>query len=495
MSIGFTLVPSSAAASAVFVEQENVRRGVGASLQHKVLLVGQFNTGFTPTANVPQLLQDVADAQTRYGRGSMLAIMAEKAFASGAVGYDVYALPVADNGSGVDATGTIAISGTATGSGTLALTVAGVEVDVAVATGATATAIGDALEAAINANLDLPVTAANVTGTVTLTAKNAGTVGNQIRMYLNRTTGDATPAGLTVTVAAALTSGATDPDISTALGSLDSTWYTEVACPYLGDTEISLVEATGEDRMDPGVKRPFIAFIGYADTRANLLTALGTAGSRTRNSEFSAYIPVFGSPTPDFQIGASFAGLWARHHAGNKVGRPVVGTSLPGVIAGTANELTYSQRDSGVKLGASYTQNAGSSVVAGDTCTTRIETDLGVADDSWRFAVIIPNLQYKINGADITFSSSPFQQAVVISDAVAAAPAFAVRPKTAKAYAIKLVDDWVNQGLTADRETVVAGVTAEIDSANPGRINVLIPDIPSAGLRILAAKIEWDFIV
>lgn len=495
MSIGFTLVPNSAAASAVFVEQENVRRGVSASLQHKILLIGQFNSGFTPTANLPQLLLDVADAQTRYGRGSMLALMAEKAFASGAVGYDVYALPVADNGSGVDATGTIVASGTSSAAGTLALTIAGVEVDVAIASGLAATAVGDAIAAAINANLDLPVTAANVTGTVTVTARNAGTVGNQIKMYLNRTTGDATPAGLTMTVAAALTSGATDPDISTALGALDATWYTEVACPYLGDTEISLVESTGEERMEPGVKRPFVAFVGYTDTRANLLTALGAAGSRTRNSEFSVYVPVHGSPTPDFQIGASFAGMWARHHAGDKVGRPVVGNRLPGVIAGATNELTYAQRDSGVKLGASYTTNTGSSVVAGDAVSTRIETDLGVATDSWRFAIIIPNLQYKINSADITFGSSPFTQAVVVSDAVAAAPPFAVRPKTAKAYAVKLVDDWVGRGLTADRDTVVDGILSEIDAANAGRINVMIPDIPSAGLRILAAKIEWDFIV
>jgi phage tail sheath gpL-like len=242
--------------------------------------------------------------------------------------------------------------------------------------------------------------------------------------------------------------------------------------------------------MDPLVKRPLIAFIGYTDTRANLITALGD-----RNSEFSSFIPVHGSLTPAFEIGASFAGMWARHHAGDRVGRPVVGNVLPGVLAADANELTYGVRDSGIKAGASWTRNIGSRVAAGDTATTRTETDQGVATDSYRFAVIIPNLQYKINAADITFGSSPFVQAVVISDDVAAAPAFAVRPKTAKAYAIQLVDDWVERGLTADRDQVVEGIVAEIHPTNAGRINVLIPDIPSAGLRILAAKIEWDFLV
>ena len=491
MSIGFTLVPSGAAASAVFVEQENVRRGTPAPLQHKVLLVGQYNSGFTPTDDVPQLLQDVADAQSRYGRGSMLALMAAKAFASGAIGYDVYALPVTEDNAAVSAAGTIVVAGVAYEAGSVVFRVAGVQLSAAVASGANVTTIGDSIAAAINANLDLPVTAANAAGTVTVTAKFGGTVGNQIAMALLNTA----PDGLTVTVAAALSSGANDPSLTSAFADLGNTWYTETVCPYLGDTEITAFETLGAARMDPLVKRPLIAFIGYTDTRANLIAALGPAGSRVRNSEFSSFIPVHGSPTPAFEIGASFAGMWARHHAGDRVGRPVVGNVLSGVLAADANELTYGVRDSGIKAGASWTRNIGSRVAAGDTATTRTETDQGVATDSYRFAVIIPNLQYKINAADITFGSSPFVQAVVISDDVAAAPAFAVRPKTAKAYAIQLVDDWVERGLTADRDQVVNGIVAEIHPTNAGRINVLIPDIPSAGLRILAAKIEWDFLV
>jgi phage tail sheath gpL-like len=52
----------------------------------------------------------------------------------------------------------------------------------------------------------------------------------------------------------------------------------------------------------------------------------------------------------------------------------------------------------------------------------------------------------------------------------------------------------VARGLSTNREQIVAGIQAEIDSSNPGRINLLIPDVPSAGLRILAAKLEWAFV-
>ena len=48
--------------------------------------------------------------------------------------------------------------------------------------------------------------------------------------------------------------------------------------------------------------------------------------------------------------------------------------------------------------------------------------------------------------------------------------------------------------VSLDAEPTAANISAEINSGNAGRIDLLIPDIPSAGLRILAAKLEWAFI-
>ena len=487
MAVGFQLTPSSAAATAVFVENQNVRRGVGADLTHRVLLIGQYNSGASPTDDTPQQLLSVADAQDRYGRGSMLAVMAEAAFRSGAIGYEVYALPVADDGSAVAASGDIAVTGSATAAGTLALTVAGVEVDVSVSSGDDATTVGDAIEAAINAKLDLPVTAANTTGTVAVTARFAGAAGNQISMDINRSASDETPAGLTVTVDANLSSGATNPTLTTALGNLGDTWYTEIVSPYLDDTSLTAIESAGATRMGPTVKRPFIAFVGYTDTQANLLTALDD-----RNSEFTAYVPVHGSPTTAFEIAAAAGGWWGRKQVSN-VGRPVYGDRIPGVRAGDDNDLTYSQRDTSVKAGGSYTLNSGSSVLFGDVVSTRTETDAGVATTSYRFVSdYMPGLQLKINDLEITYGSAPFSQATVIDDAAPGGVPNAVRPKTAKSYAIQLVDRWTGLGLTKNRDDVVDGIVSEINSTNAGRIDVMIPDDFALGLRIMAALLEWD---
>ena len=97
----------------------------------------------------------------------------------------VDAIALDDAGSGVDATGTITIVGTATEAGTLTVIVGSErnhKFSVAVADSNTATDVAAAIVAAVNADLDVPVDAANVAGVVTFTAINAGTYGNSIAL-------------------------------------------------------------------------------------------------------------------------------------------------------------------------------------------------------------------------------------------------------------------------------------------------------------------------
>lgn len=497
MAITFNLVPSTAAASAVYVEQEAVSRG-GASPQipHKILVMGQYNSGFSPTVNTPQLILNKADAWTRYGRGSLLSAMIEKALSKGG-GSPVYALPLADDGSAVAATGTLAVSVTTALAGTLAVYVGGVRIPVAVTAGMTDTQIGDAIAAAVNAKLDLPVTAANVTGTVTFTVRWKGEAGNQIQLELNRLDTDETPGGVTVvtTDIGDVVAGATNPVLTTALAAMGDTWFTELVNPYLDATSLTAIESAGVDRADPAVMKMFTHFVGYTDTIANFITALGS-----RNSEWTNYVPVPGSPTPAYMIAAATGAIFARYQQSTP-GRPMKTLTIPDVIAGNESMIPYN--DTVVVAGGSWTiNNEDDTVKIGDLCTTRTTEASGAETTDWRFTIIIPNLQYKIYAALNTFLASPFDRAVVLADGSGRGPTYGVRPSTVKAYGIKLVDDWIERGLSTNRDLIVngdgtgeyPGISAEINSVNPGRIDLLIPDIPSAGLRILAAKIDWAFI-
>ena len=490
--ITFTEIPTNAAASAVFVEQEAVQRSVGSvAIPHKFLIFGQYNSGKTPTDDVAQLVLNKEDAWTRYGRGSLLAAQFEAAQAVFGGIVPIYAMPLADDGGAVVATGTIVVTGTATAVGTLAVYVGGKRIAVAVAVGDAATDVGDLIAAAINADLDLPATAVNAVGTVTFTVRWGGESGNRVKLEVNRLDTDALPAGITtvVTDIGGVVAGATDPDATTAFANLGAVWYTEVAYPYQGDTEILIMEASGAARVNALVRRMFAGFVGYTDTYANFLTAL-----TSRNSEWTTYIPVHGSSTPAYVIGAAGAAVYALVQQ-NTPGRPAKSKVVPGVLAADGNSLTYGEQNAAVLAGGSTTRNLSDGRVALiDLVTTRTETDLGAALDDWRFTLIIGNLQFKSFAIETLFLASPFDQGIVLSDTDVGGPTYGIRPKTVKTFGIALVDDWISRGLSTDRDTIVAGVTAEIDSGNPGRINLLIPDIASAGLRIVAVKLEWAFV-
>jgi len=119
---------------------------------------------------------------------------------------------------GAKAAGTIVITGTATKVGSVRVYVVDDFVDVPISNGMTATLLGDAVAAAVNARAEWPVTAANVTGTVTLTAKQNGLRGNFIRYQVVRFNGDG--LSFTATTDSALANGAASDSNTTAIATL-----------------------------------------------------------------------------------------------------------------------------------------------------------------------------------------------------------------------------------------------------------------------------------
>jgi phage tail sheath gpL-like len=300
MSIVFSSVPANAIASGVFIEQEFKRSTPPGPIPQRVALLGQYNAGKTPVDNVAVNVTSADEVADIAGRGSMAHRMAIKAFGSigaGTVPVDLFPL-AAGVGS---AEATITITGPATSAGALRFYIAGEAVTVAVASGAAQNDIATAIAAAITANLDLPVTAEAATNVVTITAKNAGLAGNQISVLQNIGSGDAagSPAGITAVIVA-MAGGVSDPSIATALANFAGTWYTWVICPYNADASVDLLEAAGDARIDPGVKKPFVGVVGYNGTRANYLTWLGD-----RNSPWTTSVPVDSSPTHPAEIAAA----------------------------------------------------------------------------------------------------------------------------------------------------------------------------------------------
>jgi len=488
--VTFDLVPSNAAASGVFIEQKNVRLGVGGLIAPRsIVMIGQYNDDKTTVVNnIPRRISVAGQEDTLYGQGSMLALSIKRAREGSNGAIPIFALPVAPHGSGVKAAGSLVVTGTASAAGTIALYIGGTKVTHAVVNGATGAAVTAALATTVNAVLDLPVTSAFSSPNLVITAKNAGVVGNTIALALNLESGDATPAGLSISLVQ-LTSGANNPStLQTALDNLGNVFYTDIHCPYVDATSLNILRDFYVTKIAPSVKKPFV---GFAPNNEDYATYLATGTER--NSEAISFVPTFQSNTLSYLASAficGYASLWWQSNPG----RPIRGKAIPGVrVPSTLVNWTYEQKDALVKAGCSTLAiSPDGQFVMEDLVTTRKTNDLGAAVTDLRFTEILSNLQTKIYSMDQVFSASPFINGVVVDDNSTVDLDYAIRPKFCAGTLKKLVDDlWVPRGLTKNRDAVVGSIVAEINSGNGGRIDLSIQDDLAAGLKIIAVSYNW----
>lgn len=219
---------------APFFSVEFTSSGGNNPAQGNALLVGQKLSAGTATADtiviVPSNQEDAL-----FGRGSMLAGMV-KAFKRNNPLATPYVLVLADP-SGTKATGTISVTtATATVSETLQLNVCGAVVNVTVIAGQTNATIASNIATAINANLDIPVTAVYTTGsTLAVTARHNGTLFNGLRVK------KLSVDSLVYTVAN-LSSGTGTIDLTgkeSAFNAWESTYFNYIGVPYIDTTSIT----------------------------------------------------------------------------------------------------------------------------------------------------------------------------------------------------------------------------------------------------------------
>ena len=489
--ITFEGISQNSRASGVFVEEKNVQRSFASLVAPQIILIlGQYNSGKSPTVNVPVRIYNKEEAWDKYGRGSLLSRLAEKVFLGNKGNTEVWTCPLADDGSGVPSDAEIAISGTASASGTLTVTIGDRIISIAVASGATATNTATALANAINADLDCMFTASASSGDVTLTSRHDGAFGNDYQVFVNPRITDSTPAGLTVAVTQTA-NGATNPSITTALGNMGDKFYTVIVCPYNDATSTTALKTTGESRILPSVKRPFISFVGFNKNKADYITALGSL-----NTEFICTVPTFETLyTPSFELVAEIAGNFARIQLATP-NRPVKEIGLAGVSCKpNFVNFSYSEKNDVVLAGGSWFKvSPENECIIGDLVTTRTTNSSGGAIEDWRFAETLANLQTKIYSLDQLFNSSKYLQAIVVDDDSITNLSYVVRPKSVKQDIIKLIDElWMPLALSKQRDDIVENVVTEINSSNPTRIDCYIPDIMAAGLRIVAVRYEWSY--
>jgi phage tail sheath gpL-like len=227
----------------------------------RTVLIGRMlNTGSAAVGTPVNI--GAGDPNALFGAGSMLADMAVWARYHNPVG-EIWALPAANPGGAVAATKTITITGPATAGGTLVLYICGERYEIGVANGDSATAVAAAVVTAVGKGftkftrrMSAPVTAANVSGVVTLTARHAGAEGELIRVEMGLDGNEITPTGLTVTIASG-TTGSGDVDMAATLANLGSMEFDWIVAPYVTTGQLDAVRDylgnSGSGRWSPTV--------------------------------------------------------------------------------------------------------------------------------------------------------------------------------------------------------------------------------------------------
>lgn len=254
-------------------------------MPRRLLLVGHKLAAGNAQPNVVAEAATEATAISLLGEGSMLLAMWRGAKANAGLGLpiDIIAVPTAVGATAASTTIVVNNSGGSTlaFAGDVMLYIEGTRVTVAASTQDTAATVATKLIAAINAIPSLPVTAAagGSAGQLTLTAKWPGPTGNMIDVRSTHYTDDVLPGGLTLTIPA-MSGGAGNPDISSAITAMRGYRATEIVMPFTDSANMVALEAEAELRWGHNNMSDGQVVTAVRGTLAELTTWLASRNSR-----------------------------------------------------------------------------------------------------------------------------------------------------------------------------------------------------------------------
>lgn len=431
-----------------------------------VLIVAQKTADGTATENVPVQVFDTDTAGKLFGFGSQAASMVKAAMR--AYSYvDLSVLPIADDSAGIAASGSLKLTGDATAQGVLTLTVADTEISVAAAAEDSAEALATALATAVNGERDLPVTAQAATGTVTLTAKNKGTLGNGIVLsYV------CTVPGITPTLTK-MAGGQKDPDIAEALTAVFAADYTIYCVPWAVQAPLTALREHLDNIGGPMEQRGAIGV--YAST-GTLSAATTLAGQLNAGRITGALLP--GSTTPPEQIAAAYAAVLASEE---DPARPLNTLVLTGVtVPPVASRLGRTEQEVCLKNGVTPLEAGPGDVVqivrAISTYTVNAE---GTADVSLLDITTIRTLDY-VRKAIRERISLRFPREKLSTRT----------PAKVRSEILDVLRGLESLEIVEEVDANADGVVVERDLQDANRLDAKIPTDVVNGLHVFAGRID-----
>lgn len=257
----------------------------GTTTYSAIILANMLDTGsatpdttiYGPNTSTP--MTSVADAISLFGDGSEMARMVKR-FMDVNKSTPLYAVAVSEGVGAGQADGYVELTTTATGSATLRIFVCDEFVDTGIVTGDTPTEIAENAVININGKSSWPVTASSAAGLITLTAKNAGLRGNDIRYFAQ-----ILPSNISTTVtplaSTKLTQGTVSDDNTAALATILGRRFYYCISAASDQTQLEAWADQIATEALPINDRRMRLFGGSVDTLANAIT-ISTALNEAR---------------------------------------------------------------------------------------------------------------------------------------------------------------------------------------------------------------------
>lgn len=495
MAVVSTAVPAGAVAS-VFGNKfnyVNLREGL-AGLPQVIAIFATFDPAKTEVvANEPVRVFTDVEAGEKFGFGFPAHLAAKQTLRKSGI-VPVFIFPIAEAGGGVQADGNILLSVTATSSGEISLYIGGQRLSIAVAKDAVPADVASDIIDAINADINLPVTAlVNVTPEqLDITSKYKGAIADDINLSINVTESekDNAPGG-TSFVITDLSSGAGVPTVTTALGNFGTTWVTHVVNTFGVDTAVMAEFDTfnEDERWDTLVNKFFRAFYGSVDD----FSTITTITDARKLDRTNAAINYQGSLALPLELAALAVGQIAARNQ-NDPALPYTGLTLdglnPGVTVAWSN--TYTQRDAALKLGTGTVILEDGIMKLEDIAMHYHKT--GEEPPAYRWAVDIAKLAQWAFSVDLVFRSDKWRGKILIDDSdIGVNNPNARKPLDAVAEIFKLADASNAAAIITRPGTTKENTVASIDVSNPNRLNIRTLIVLSGATRIISLTTNFGF--
>lgn len=492
MPISFANIPADHNLPLFYAEVDASKAGTYV-YDEPAFIFGQKLAAGSAAADVAVLIGSADDAADKFGRGSMAHRMVH-AFRAINLNHELWVVPFDEPGTGVAATGSLAITGTATASGILTVYLAGQRVQVTVASGDDATTVGAALEAAVTAATDLPVTASNSLGTVTFTCRWKGETGNDITIlpnHLGERGGEVTPAGLSLAVTA-MASGAGAPATATAFGNVTEASIENAAFPFTDTTSLNAWETEfgaqdggrwAWDRMQYGH--------GWAYMRGTF-SALGTAGAARNDPAITIAGMPASRPTPVWEAAAARC-AWAARALLNDPARPLQTLELTGVMAEPEeDQFTMQERSTLNKKGISTDMVMKDRSVQIETSVTTYQRNkYDLPDNAWQQVNTRATLARVLRRLRSAVTSNYPRHKLGNDGERFGAGQAVMTPNAAKAFIVAEYEDLNEEALVENVEAFMEYLIVERNAINPNRLDVLLPPDLVNQLQIFAVLAQF----